>query len=252
MLPLFRNEQESHQHSLITLNELYEHDDFMESVGRVVDLGCGPDALDAKWWATRTTRDDNALPLNIQCLAVDNAFDSLISREHGVSFQRTDIETWTETKRQFDLLWCHNVFQYLTNPLTTLRNWWYIAEPGAMLIIILPDTVTIDKNQLAFDLPTGNFYHHSMTSLIYMLAVNGWDCASGAFKKKIGDPWLYSAVYKSAHAPMDPRSTSWYKLAELSLLPDSAAASITKNGYLRQRDLVLPWIDKSLTWMGQQ
>jgi hypothetical protein len=45
-MTIFKNAQDSHEHSLKTLNDLYEHDDFMESIGRVVDLGCGYDALD--------------------------------------------------------------------------------------------------------------------------------------------------------------------------------------------------------------
>jgi hypothetical protein len=70
-LSSFRNSEESHAHSRLTLDVLYEHDDFMESVGRVADLGAGPDGLDAVWWATATTRDDPPQPLNIQVVAVD-------------------------------------------------------------------------------------------------------------------------------------------------------------------------------------
>jgi hypothetical protein len=86
-----------------------------------------------------------------------------------------------------------------------------------------------------------------MVSLIHVLAVSGFDCASGFFHKNVTDNWLHAAVYKSSHRPMDPRTTRWYDLAEKNLLPESAAASVSRNGYVRQRDLVLPWLDKSLT-----
>ena len=66
----FRNPESSHDHSLQTLNWLYEHDDFMASVDTLVDLGCGS-GLDLEWWATRTTRDDDPRPLNIDCIGVD-------------------------------------------------------------------------------------------------------------------------------------------------------------------------------------
>jgi len=51
---------------------------------------------------------------------------------------------------------------------------------------------------------------------------------------------------------MNPRQTSWYDLIEKKLLPESAETSIMKHGYLRQQDLLIPWLDKNLTWMGQQ
>ena len=52
--------------------------------------------------------------------------------------------------------------------------------------------------------------------------------------------------YRSEQGPRDPRTTTWYELAESGLLPESAVRGIMKYGYLRQRDLTLPWIDKSL------
>jgi hypothetical protein len=51
---------------------------------------------------------------------------------------------------------------------------------------------------------------------------------------------------------MDPKTTSWYDLAELDLLPGSAAACVQKHGELRQAELTLIWLNKALTWMGHQ
>jgi len=53
-------------------------------------------------------------------------------------------------------------------------------------------------------------------------------------------------VYRSTVEPQDPRTTTWYQLADQGLLPDSAVAGIQRHGYLRQQDLVLPWLDRSL------
>jgi hypothetical protein len=85
-----------------------------------------------------------------------------------------------------------------------------------------------------------------------MLAVNGWDCNAGFFLKRPQDNWIHAIVYKSDHAPMDPKTTSWYDLVDKNLLPETAVTSIKRHGYLRQQDLVLVWIDKNLSWMGQQ
>ena len=247
----FPSAAESHKHSLKTLNLLYEYDDFMESIGRLVDLGCGKSARDLEWWATRTTRDDVPIPLEIQCIGTDQCAGIDIDYKN-VSYQNLDIETYDSAKRGFDLLWCHDTFQYLLNPYQALKNWYNIANESAMFVLIVPQVTVMEYNTQAFDLPPGHFYNHTITSLIYMLAVNGWDCRDGFFKKDANDPWLHAIVYKSDTKPMNPLETSWYDLVDAKLLPESANESINKHGKLRQRDLLLPWLDKSYTWLGQQ
>ena len=86
-----------------------------------------------------------------------------------------------------------------------------------------------------------------------MLAVNGWDCKGGFFKKAIDDPWIYAVVYRSDIKPMNPQTTNLYNLMEdTELLPDVAAKSIEKYGMIRQKDLVLPWLDSNNMDMAQQ
>jgi hypothetical protein len=90
-----------------------------------------------------------------------------------------------------------------------------------------------------------------MVSLMHMLAMSGWDCRAGFFRQMPADPWIHAIVYKSSHAPQDPKTTTWHALSELELLPESADRSIYAHGHLRQQDLVVPWIDKSLASMAQ-
>lgn len=250
----FRNAEESHAHSLETLNWLYEHDDFMLSIDTLIDLGCGNQGLDLEWWASRTTREENPQPLNIKCTGIDLVDKlSVASRYSNITYQSNNFEEtiFTPKNKKYDVLWCHDAFQYATNPLNTLKLWWDIAAPGAMLVLILPQTTNVENRKLAFAQQSYCYYHYSIVNLIHMLAISGWDCASGFFKKDPVDPWLHAVVYKSDHAPMDPRTTSWYRLAELGLLPKSAAESVHRYGHLVQSDLVLPWLDKNLTWFGQ-
>lgn len=249
----FRNAEESHAHSLETLNWLYEHDDFMASISTMIDLGCGS-GLDLEWWATRTTRDENPVPLNINCTGLDLTESlSMVRKYRNTVYQRNDFEQQIHTprKKKYDVLWCHDSFQYALNPINTLKLWWSVAEPGAMLCLILPQTTNINHRKLSFIQPSGCYYHYSLVNLIHMLAVAGWDCNAGFFKKAATDPWLHAVVYKSDQAPMDSK-ISWYNLAETGLLPESAVASINRYGFINQNDLVLPWLDKSLTWYGQQ
>jgi hypothetical protein len=70
--------------------------------------------------------------------------------------------------------------------------------------------------------------------------------------KKPNDDYIHVIAYKSEHAPMNPKTTTWYELAEKNLSPETATASVQRHGYVRQQDLVLAWIDKSLSWLGQQ
>jgi SAM-dependent methyltransferase len=242
---------DSHRHSLQVLNQLYEYDDFMASIKTVLDLGCG-NGDDLDWWATRTTRDDNPEPLNIRCTGIDlNTELSLTKRRNNVFYQSVDFESdIIPTPLGFDVLWCHDAFQYAQSPVATLSRWWHLASPGGMLCLAVPQTIEIHRRQFNYHLPSGCYYHHTMVSLMYMLATAGWDCRAGFFKQTPTEPWIYAVVYKGSVEPMDPKTTTWHKLSELNLLPDSAARSIHAHDYLRQQDLVVPWIDHSLTSMA--
>ena len=249
----FVNDHDSHQHSLETLNTLYEFDDFMSSIRTLVDMGCGT-GLDLEWWATRTTRDSAAKPLNIRCVGVDLAPNlSMASKHKNITYQPQDFcDPILIGKHKFDVIWCHDSFQYVIDPFSTLRHWWNAVTPGAMLVLMLPQSTVMEGSLQAFDQWSKCYCNWTMVNLIHVLAVSGWDCAGGFFKKDPGDPWLHAVVYRSNHEPMDPRSVTWYDLCDRGLLPKSAVDCIQKYGYLRQRDLVLPWIDRSLRWMAQE
>jgi hypothetical protein len=191
------------------------------------------------------------MPLNIDCTGVDlidpgSKFNAYPNIQYYVKDFEAEIPPY---KKGYDILWCHDAFQFAIDPLKTLANWWHLASPGAMLYICVPVTQRVYRRQLDYFLPSGMFYHYTLPNLIYMLACSGWDCRSGFFKQKVQDDWLHVAVYRSETAPMDPKIASWYHLSEQNLLPESADKSIKSHGYLKQQDLVIPWLDRSLTSM---
>lgn len=243
---------DSHTHSQQILNALYEYDDFMASVSSMVDLGCGS-GHDLVWWATATTRDDIPEPLNIRCYGIDIApAPKAIKPYLNISYQQTSFEqTMVPHPGGFDVLWCHDAFQYSVDPLQTLKQWWQMTSPGGMLMISVPQTILVHQRRLAYYLDSHSYYHHTMVSLIRMLATTGWDCRSGFFQQRSADPWIQAIVYKSSHAPQDPQNCTWHYLSELALLPESADRSIHAHGYLRQQDLILPWVDKSVASLAQ-
>ena len=248
----FSTDQDSHAHSLRTLELLYEYDDFMGSVDTMCDMGCGS-GLDLEWWATRTTRDDNPQPLNIICQGIDIQSSLKIQKRHdNIKFRLGDFEDLSvPTKHRFDVIWCHDAFQYCLNPLQTLRQWHGLMNPNGMLVLILPQTTNVAGSTLEFDQPDYVYYNWTMVSLIHCLAVSGFDCASGYFLKNPDDYWLHAVVYRSETPVRDPRSARWYHLAEDNVLPESVVLSANRHGQVRQQDLVLPWLDRSHRWLGQ-
>lgn len=249
----FTSQEQAFQHSKKHILDLfYEHDDFMESIGRVVDLGCDTEALNMLWFANATTRDVQQLPLNIKCVG-QSAIDKINIKHKGISLQKGSPESLDTTKKKFDVLYCHDTLHFITNPYQALHNWWHIANKDAMLVIAVKQTTNVEFNMLEYNMQMNYKHHYTVPMLLYMLAVNGWDCNGGFFKKEIGDPWIYAVVYRSDVEPMDPETTNLYKLIqETDLLPGVAAKSIEKYGMLRQKDLVLPWLDSSNMDMRQQ
>lgn len=241
----FSDHYVSHSHTLQTLETFYEFDDFMASINTVLDLGCGQ-GLDMQWWATRTTRDlANPRPLNIKVTGVDQT-EFCATKHTNITYRCRDFETDMDLPhKRYDVLWCHDAFQYVLDPYHTLLRWRERTAKGGMLCLIVPQTTNFQQNRQQFELLSGCAYHWTLVSLMRMLAITGWDCRGGFWRKTTDDAWIHAVVYKSNQDLLDPRA-NWHAIADTGLLPDSAVAGINRVGYLRQQDLILPWIDKSL------
>jgi trans-aconitate methyltransferase len=108
----FITAKDSHRHSLETLNQLQEYDEFMESIQTVVDLGCGA-GLDLEWWATRTTREDFPKPLNIQCTGVDIHTELPIAKAYtNITYQRTDFEETIYPPKKINLMFYGRITRF--------------------------------------------------------------------------------------------------------------------------------------------
>lgn len=247
MTARFASVQDSHHHSLRTLETLYEFDDFMQSINSMVDMGCGT-GLDLEWWSTRTTREPEPKPLNIRCMGVDLLPTlPIASRYNNITYRSQDFEEdLPPQKRLFDLLWCHDSFQYVIDPFSTLARWKSILSPRGVMVLIVPQSTNLEFNRQAYDQIDGVYWNWTVVSLMHVLSVSGWNCANAFWRKDPDDPWIHVILNNTPDKPRHPQSVRWYDLVDAGMLPESAANSIRRYGYLRQRDLVLKWIDGSI------
>lgn len=245
----FKNAQESHNHSKKVLDILHGYDSFLDSIERVADFGCGI-GLDAKWWATLETRDDPPEPRNYITYAVDrnlSSVDSELRKLPNVHLFEEDFDiNGPVLPGPVDFIWCHDTFQYIVNPVITLRAWNEQLNVNGMMVLMFPQATHYAYNRLQTHSYNFCYYNHNIVNLMYMLAVNGFDCRDAYFYKEQNDNWLYAAVYKSDIPPMDPKTTSWYTLAEKNLLSDSVIESLNKYGYVKQDEIVTSWLDKDV------
>lgn len=246
-MALFKNPQESHEHSLKVLMALREYDTFLESLSVIADMGAGA-GLDAEWFATLTTRDEKPEPLNYLVYAVDQNIQQL-EVDTTVIKNIKPMEGNFEDRvipRQVDLIWAHDSFQYALDPFKTLASWKNTMTVNGMLVLSIPQTTYWDSRigKLVVSNHSGQYYSYNVLNLMYMLAISGFDTRDAFFYRDPDSPWLYAAVYASEYGPLD-RSATWHELAEKYLINDSVMASINKYGYARLEDVVVRWLDKN-------
>lgn len=243
----FKNDTESHEHSLITLDTLYGYDSFLDSLEFIADFGCGS-GLDTNWWATLETRDSPPEPRNYKVYAIDkniDQFDNSIAMHPNVHTFDYDLDDqYFLLPKPVDFVWCHNTFQYMINPVNALKTWNKSMNVNAMMVLILPQSQHYQYNRFLAHSYNNVYFNYNIVNLMYMLAVNGFDCQDAYFLKEENSPWLHAAVYKSDIPPMDPTTTNWYHLAELNLLNDSVVSCLKRYGHVRQEEIVTAWLDK--------
>lgn len=232
------------RHALTILHSLHAYTSFLETVSSVADMGCGA-GEDINWWATLVTDDDKPIPYNFKCYAIDldeHKLTQVPSLPNIIKLNRNFNKLCLPIK--VDIIFAHNSLQYSTNPLETLKIWNEQMNINGMLILSIPQHSGVEANSYYSRTYSKCFYHYTPANLIYMLALNGFDCNDAYLLKKFNDPWINIAVYKSDIAPMIPDDTSWHDLIDTGLLHPTVVNSITTYGYLRQEDIMYPWLDR--------
>ena len=244
------------KHGLYTLETISQYDDFLSSIRHVADVGCGT-GDDIHWWATLENNDDPPKPYNFNCFAVDNNQDKLAQVPTLKNIHKIH-DTYDRPALfpvSIDFMWAHDSLQYSTNPLETLRMWNSYMTVNGMLSLTVQQSNGVQDHRYYSRTYNNCFFNYTPTNLIYMLAVNGFDCSDAYLLKKFNDPWIQITVYKSDIEPMDPRTTTWYDLVDKNLLHPSIVNSINRNGFLKQEEIIMPWLDKEnyyIDWIPQQ
>jgi SAM-dependent methyltransferase len=242
---VFKNQYDSHEHSLDILNMLYEYDSFLDSLKVIADMGCGC-GLDAKWWAELATRDNPPEPHNYTVYAIDKNIkyidSEILTKNKNIRAMEADYNT-VHLPLKADLVWSHDSFQFSLNPLQTLSHWSRYMNTNGMLVLNVPMHTTYSYDRLQTRSFSGSYYTYNICNLMYMLAVNGFDCRDCYIYMAPNYGWIHFAVYKSFE-PFDPATTSWFDLADKNLISDSAMTSLNKYGHVRQEDLMFVWLDK--------
>jgi len=224
---------------------IWGYDSFLESLKTVADMGCGQGG-DIEWFATLESKDEPPEPYNYKCYAVDidqQKLDKIANHKNIFKINR-DFTERQILPVSIDLMWAHDSLQYSTNPLETLKFWNEQMTTNGMLCLHVSQTSGVINNRYQSHTPSGCFYNHTPLSLIYMLAVNGFDCCDAYLLKKWQNPWVKLAVYKSNIEPMDPKKTSWYDLCDAGLLHPSIVESVNRRGFPKQEEIVMSWLDR--------
>lgn len=229
--------------SKIILNQLRQYDTFLDNLRVIADMGCGT-GEDITWFATLETRDDNPIPYNYKCYAVDQdqtKLDQVPDLENIIKIKRNFEEFCLPVK--VDLMFAHDSLQFAVNPLQTLKFWSQQMNINGMLIVAVPCFSGV-KDQLYYSRGyEAQYFHYTPVNLLHMLAVNGFDCRDAYLLKQKNDPWIRVAVYKSEE-PMDPVTTSFNDLIDKKLLHPTIVESIVKHGEIRQEEIIMPWLDR--------
>ena len=246
---LFNTPEDSHQHSLYVMELLNQFDDFKRSIDSVLDLGCGQ-GLDLEYWATLTdiTEDgDPGPPLNINCVGLTNNIRAplrSIAEHHSnitlVDHDFNEIEWLPFSERKFDVVWCHDVLQYAYNPMNLLKQINKNMAQNSMLYLAVPSTINVVYRQFKNYTFANQMATFTLTQLIYLLALNGFDCKDAYFKKEAYEDLIEVIVYK-AREPI--WGSSWYELDEMGLLSDNMSEVVNKIGFLSDNGLVTTWLD---------
>jgi len=114
-------------------------------------------------------------------------------------------------------------------------------QDTGMLYLRVPSTISVIYNKFQNYTKSGYYSTFTLTQLIYLLALNGFDCNDVFFKKTAYEDIIEVVTYKISE-PYDA-NLNWGQLAEHNMLTDNMNEIINHKGYLTDQGLITKWID---------
>ena len=237
--------QQSHEHSLRTLSLLDGFDDFKASIKHLADFGCGK-GLDLEFFAHMRELNEDGTPgryLNINCVGFDLDAESNQGSRDNIKYKNWDLNTHKGTiwSVKFDLIWCHDVMQYLHSPINFLKFVNKNLNEGGMLYLGVPSTVNVLHHTFQNYTPSGHLNTFTVTQLIYLLALNGFDVKDFYINKHKYDDYIEAIVYKERD-PL-PSNTSWFEMVDMDILNEQTKELVMGNNVLSDQGLTTLWLD---------
>lgn len=209
----------------------------------VLDVGCG-DGRHASWWGTRRpwTEKEEFAPFT-QCKAID-LVEPHYQYTNDFEFQQGDYHKLPWTKDTFDIIWSHYSLQYSTNPHRALWEWRRVLKPDGRLYLTVPSHDYWYKERVYHQVEHHWGSNFTLVSLIYMLALCGYDTGRGHYYKTKKDPYIRIdvPVNTKLKKPLDNLSTSLYDLVDLKLLPPHISNIVSSKGILKDEDFITTWV----------
>jgi SAM-dependent methyltransferase len=239
--------QASHNHSLLALNYLDQFDDFKSSIKHMADFGCGK-GLDLEFWANMHTWTEEGEPgpkLNFNCVGFDLNAENNVPNRHNIKYKNYDFNTddvlWSVP---FDVVWCHNLMQYMYSPVEFLGRVNRNMATGGMLYLCVPSTVSVFQNRFQNYTPAQHFNTFTVSQIIYLLALNGFDVNDFYLQKEQFVDIIQVVTYKE-RKPLS-YTTSWYEMADMGILNDNIKEIVLQNNTLSDQGLVTKWLDGTI------
>ena len=86
----------------------------------------------------------------------------------------------------------------------------------------------------------------NIVTLIYGLALAGYDCKDAYFLQEKNSNLLSFIGYKNSDDTYEPDEVTVYDLLEMDRLPNSMIQQMKKFGYISNKNLLLSWMDGTL------
>lgn len=241
---LLSNSANSKLHSLNFLNQIYQYPEMMESIASVLDVG-SQNGHDAYWWATADDGDeDNPVPLDIEVTAFDKDPRWEKEYEHkNITFLKRDWED-VEFKKKFDVVWAHSVLQEAKDPLKFLHKMNSFCSDGGVLCLSFPTTVNTFYGEPDHRIYPVADHHITIVSLIYMLALSGFNCKDGFLYKQPNTNIINAFVYKDSNDVYNYGEKTIYDLVDF--FPEPCQEQVTKFGYITNKGLILKWLSGTI------